>query len=68
MSLNIDLERLACIYPGFENFNECKYRGCKHDKEVSCKIKEQVNNGEILKESYNNYLKILYDIRKGGKR
>ena len=68
LSLNIDVDRLACIYPGFEKFGECKYRGCKHDKEISCKIKEQVSQGEILQESYNNYLKILYDIRKGGRK
>ena len=68
LSLNIDPDRLACIYPGFEHFGECKYRGCKHDKEVSCKIKEDVNQGLILQESYTNYIKILYDLRKGGRK
>lgn len=68
LSLSIDSDRLACIYPGFLHFGECKYRGCKHDKEVSCKIKQEVNEGIILQESYNNYLKILYDNRKGGKK
>ena len=68
LNLDIDADRLACIYPGFSHFGECKYRGCKHDKEISCKIKQEVSDGDILKESYNNYLKILYDLRKGGKR
>ena len=68
LSLNIDIERLACIYPGFDRFGECKFRGCKHDKEIGCKIKEDVENNVILKESYQNYLKILNDIRKGGRR
>jgi ribosome biogenesis GTPase len=67
LKLDIDSIRLACIYPGFENFNECKFRGCLHDKEIGCKIKEKVLNGEILRESYENYLRILKDIS-GGKK
>lgn len=68
LNLNIDTERLACIYPGFTAFNECKFRGCKHDKEIGCKIKEKVNNGEILDESYRNYLRLLNELKQGGKR
>ena len=68
LSLAIDSLRLACIYPGFTNFGECKFRGCLHDKEIGCKIKEEVEAGKILKESYQNYLKILNDIKQGGRR
>ena len=68
LNINIDIDRLASIYPGFEHFTDCKFRGCKHDKEISCKIKEDVENGHILRESYENYLKILNDLRNGGKR
>lgn len=68
LNLNMDVDRLSCIYPGFARFGECKFRGCKHDKEIGCKIKEDVENNVILKESYQNYLKILNDIRKGGRR
>ena len=68
LSLNIDIERMSCIYPGFNHFGECKFRGCKHDKEIGCKIKDEVNEGIILKESYDNYLKILNDIKKGGRK
>jgi ribosome biogenesis GTPase len=66
LKLDIDIDRLATIYPGFNHFNECKFRGCMHDKEIGCKIKEEVDKGIILKESYDNYLKILNDL-KGGK-
>jgi len=68
LSLNIDSLRLACIYPGFTSFGECKFRGCLHDKEIGCKIKDDVENKRILKESYQNYLKILNDIKQGGRR
>lgn len=68
LKLDIDSGRLASIYPGFSRFNECKFRGCKHDKEIGCKIKEDVKEGKILDESYKNYLRILNDIKQGGKR
>ena len=68
LKLDIDIERVACIYPGFNRFNECKFRGCIHDKEIDCKIKEDVNSNKILLESYQNYLKILNDLRRGGRK
>lgn len=68
LNVYIDSDRLATIYPGFKHFNMCKFRGCKHDKEIGCMIKKEVEEGKILKESYQNYLKILHDtINKGGK-
>lgn len=59
MDLNIDDKRLAYIFPGFEEGLMCKYRGCLHESEPGCRIKEKVTNGEILQESYDNYLKLL---------
>ena len=67
LKLDIDSTRLSCIYPGFKNFGECKFRGCKHDKEIGCKIKNDVDDGIILRESYENYLRLLKDIS-GGKK
>ena len=68
LSLDITQERLACIYPGFHDFGKCKFRGCLHDREIGCQIKQEVHDGTILLESYQNYLKILNDIKKGGRR
>lgn len=49
----------------FIDFNQysCKYRGCLHDKEPGCGIKEAAQNGMILKERYDNYLKFLTTIK-----
>ncbi len=63
MQLNIDSERLAYIFPGFEEGLNCKFRGCLHGTEPGCKIKELVDEGKILKESYENYLKLQEDIK-----
>jgi len=60
MELEIDSERLAYVFPGFEEEGlNCKFRGCLHESEPGCKIKEMVEQGVILKESYENYLKLL---------
>jgi len=59
MELDIEPERLAYIFPGFEDGLNCKYRGCLHESEPGCRIKEKVDNEEILKESYENYLKLI---------
>ena len=42
---------------------ECKFRGCLHDKEPGCAIKEAVLGGLVLKDRYDNYLKFLNTIR-----
>lgn len=64
MEIDIEVERLAYIYPGFDEGLNCKYRGCLHESEPGCKIKEKVDAGLILKESYDNYLKIIESAKK----
>ena len=63
MELELDSQRLAYIFPGFEEGLNCKFRGCLHESEPGCKIKEKVETGEILKESYENYLKLLETVK-----
>lgn len=63
MELDIDAERLAYTFPGFDEGLNCKFRGCLHESEPGCKIKELMDNGVILEESYENYLKLLQTIK-----
>ena len=63
----MEAEDLKEYFIEFRNY-ECKYRGCLHDKEPMCGIKEAVNNGEILKERYENYLKFLTTIKQTAKK
>lgn len=63
MELDIDSERLAYIFPGFEGGLNCKYRGCLHESEPGCVIKELVEENKILKESYENYLKLQENVK-----
>lgn len=47
----------------FELSSECKYNGCIHLNEPKCKVKEEVENGTILKSRYENYLVFINEIK-----
>ena len=38
--------------------NNCKFKDCTHINEVGCSVLEAIENGEIDKNSYENYLKM----------
>ena len=58
----ISKEELKYTFIEFKEY-ECKYRDCLHNKEDDCEIKKAVENKKILKSRYNNYLKILEEIK-----
>lgn len=41
--------------------DECKYKDCMHLHDDGCKIKEEVEKGNIIKSRYNNYIKFITD-------
>lgn len=56
----ITKEELSGYYPEFREYEPfCKFRGCAHISEPSCKVKEAVEEGKISPVRYDNY-KILY--------
>lgn len=62
--IHISKEELSYEFPGFRKyFGKCKFRGCLHDSEPSCKVKEAVENGEIEKVHYETYLGILNELK-----
>jgi len=42
---------------------ECKYTNCLHISEKECKVKEAIENGKLSKESYQNYLDIIKELK-----
>ena len=46
---------------------KCKFNPCLHLNEPYCSVKEKVENNEILKSRYDNYLKMLEQITKSSK-
>ena len=43
----------------FDNLEQCKYSDCMHINEEGCQVIELVNNNEILKSRYNNYINFI---------
>ena len=61
-SLELDLykEDLAQYFPGYEKYYlECYFSNCLHQKEKECKIKEEIEKGNLSKEGYEVYIKLL---------
>lgn len=52
---NYNNEEIKNSFIEFKNYN-CKYKDCSHTKEDGCKI---INNKNILKSRYDNYLKFI---------
>lgn len=60
----IELEDLGDLFPEIkERKNNCKFRGCMHNKEPKCAIKEAVENGEISQFRYDHYLTFYEEIK-----
>lgn len=47
----------------FELSNQCKFRGCTHIDEPKCKVKAEVEEGNILASRYANYKTIYEEIK-----
>lgn len=60
-SLNFKDYQKEDIKNTFYEFNnyQCEFKNCMHINELECAIKDAVNNKEILKSRYENYLKII---------
>ncbi len=64
----IDKFELSDYYPEIKKFSlGCRFDDCLHYKEPDCVIKEAVSNGLISEVRYNNYTKLLEDIKNSDK-
>lgn len=56
-------EDLRFLFPEFDKYyKNCKFRGCLHNKEPGCMVKQAVNDGYIENFRYENYLKLLLEL------
>ena len=62
--VDLDMD-LVSLSHSFKEFFECKckFNPCLHLNEPHCQVKEKVNNNEILKSSYDNYLDFVNEIK-----
>jgi ribosome biogenesis GTPase / thiamine phosphate phosphatase len=67
-SLDLDFinpEDLDYVFKEFRRYlGECKYTSCFHHKEQSCRIKEEVEKGNIPAQRYDAYVDILSELQK----
>lgn len=60
----IEAEELGACFPEIrKQLGLCKFRGCMHNQEPGCAVKEAVNNGEIMEARYEHYLRFLDEIK-----
>ena len=60
LELNIEPVDLAISYHDFHEFSkQCKFRGCLHESEPHCAVKNAVEQGKISSQRYEHYLMLL---------
>ena len=60
----IQLEELAGYFPEIrERSADCKFRGCSHNKEPKCAVKQAVTDGEIAIYRYEHFLSFYEEIQ-----
>lgn len=60
----IELDELQFTFPEMEPLiPACRYRGCLHDQETDCGVKEGVAEGKIAQSRYQHYLHFLQEIK-----
>lgn len=60
----MEKEELSSYFPEIHRIGcGCRFRGCAHDKEPGCAVKEAVEAGEISEQRYQDYLLIYHELR-----
>lgn len=65
-SLELNMEPLdvaTCYHDFYELSYKCKFRGCLHESEPHCAVKEAVDDGRITEERYEHYLMFLKEAK-----
>ncbi len=61
-------EELRWMFPEFVEYtHDCKFNDCSHDHEPGCAVRAAVEAGEITAVRYDTYLRLLEELRTGGK-
>lgn len=67
-TLDLDMDQQSLSHSFIEFFEtKCRFSQCLHIAEPGCGVKEKVNNNEILKSRYQNYLLFTNEIKKNKK-
>ena len=65
---DVSPEELRWMFPEFVGYtHDCKFNNCSHDHEPGCAVRAAVDGGDIASERYETYLRLLEELRTGGK-
>jgi ribosome biogenesis GTPase len=60
----LEAEQLGACFREFASLAEaCRFRGCLHQHEPDCKVREAAERGEIASSRYEHYLQFLSEIK-----
>ena len=63
--IDIDKTELSNYFSEFRLIkHDCKFNNCLHQNEPNCAVKNSLNNGQISKSRYKNYLSMMVDENK----
>ena len=63
LDLNFTKEELRDSFLEFKKYT-CKFNNCFHDKEIMCGVKEALAHHKIIQSRYDDYLKIISEVKK----
>lgn len=65
----LEIDNLSRYFPEFDPFTgKCRFNGCRHIKEPDCMVKKAVEQGEIAKWRYENYITLMAELEEGRRR
>ncbi|MGN0506000.1 MAG: ribosome small subunit-dependent GTPase A [Lachnospiraceae bacterium] len=65
---NMEAEELKEFFPEFLPYEgQCRFRGCVHENEPDCRVKQAVLEGNIANRRYENYLLFYRELKQRNK-
>lgn len=62
--LTLEAEHLGAMFPEFRERSEhCRFRGCLHDREPGCGVREAAEAGEVAESRYRHYRLFLEEMK-----
>jgi ribosome biogenesis GTPase len=67
--LQLEADQLSSCFIEFKALSEgCKFRGCLHQNEPDCRVKDAVSHGKIAASRYEHYIQFLVEIKERKRR
>lgn len=66
---DVEYDQLYNYFIDINKYSDmCKFRSCIHYKEPDCSVKDALEEGLISKSRYENYIKLLIELKNGGRK